>query len=163
MALFMPTNYIGQLGGQLETTFDLSTGQANFTNLTIDATGFSYVLKVAVVTVPSSVYELTLLVDSFDVVSNQQLYYTGPVRRLKLLFPGDYDLVAAGFEAQLEIYVLNYFGARYSGVKISNVSVERGNLAPLCTLCTGHCQSSKLRAQCHEAILLKSHFCACYS
>ncbi|XP_071792804.1 fibrocystin-L-like isoform X2 [Asterias amurensis] len=128
MALFMPANYIGQLGGQLETTFDLSTGQANFTNLTIDATGISYVLKVTVVTVPSSVYELTLLVDSFDVVSNQQLYYTGPVRRLKLLFPGDYDLVAAGYEAELEIYVLNYFGARYSGVKISNVSIERGSI-----------------------------------
>ncbi|XP_071793632.1 fibrocystin-L-like isoform X1 [Asterias amurensis] len=128
MALNMPTNYIGQLTGQLETTFDLSTGQAHFTNLSIDAIGLSYILEVTVVTMPSSAYELTLLVDPFDVVSSQQMNYTGPIRRLKLQFLVDYDVVAAGKEAQLEIYVLNYFSARYTGVQISNVSLERGSI-----------------------------------
>ena len=137
MALNMPTNYIGQLTGQLETTFDLSTGQAHFTNLSIDAIGLSYILEVTVVTMPSSTYELTLLVDPFDVVSSQQMNYTGPIRRLKLQFLVDYDVVAAGKEAQLEIYVLNYFSARYTGVQICNVSLERGIIA---TFCMRHCQ-----------------------
>ncbi|XP_038070546.1 fibrocystin-L-like isoform X1 [Patiria miniata] len=128
IALNMPTNYKGQLLGQLETTFDLATSQARFTNLSINAAGVSYILAVSVLTLPSSSYELGLTLDPFDVVDPSTVNVTGPTQRMVLRFQVDYDVVAAGKEDLLEINFLNYINGKYNGVAISNVLIERGSV-----------------------------------
>ncbi|XP_022097673.1 fibrocystin-L-like isoform X1 [Acanthaster planci] len=128
IALNMPTNYRGQLRGQLETTFDLATAQAQFTNLSIDAAGVSYILAVSVETIPSSAYQLGLMLDPFDVVDPSTVNVTGPTRRLMLRFDVSYDEVVAGKEDLLEINFLNYINGRYTGVLISSVLIERGSV-----------------------------------
>ncbi len=45
-SLYYPENYNGQHVGDVDVTFDLSTAQARFANLSIDDDGYQYILQV---------------------------------------------------------------------------------------------------------------------
>ena len=126
----MPSNYRGELMGELNATFEANTSQAHLNDLYIDAFGHQYIIEVHISTFPSSINEFIIQLDPFDVLRRTRGLRgsNATETRLTFRFDVDYDAVVGGKEELLEINFINTISPLYPNVTISNVNVTRGKL-----------------------------------
>ncbi|XP_072024031.1 uncharacterized protein [Amphiura filiformis] len=127
-SLYIPSNYPGQIVGETNVTFDLSTARAHIDNLTIDASGYHYIIQLHVYTTPPSNYEKVLLLDPFDVVTASHNLWNASHATFTIRFDADYDKVVGGNKEEMKIYFTNMIGRMYPNVTISNVTITRGSI-----------------------------------
>ena len=124
----MPNNYLGKLQGNLQVTFDLSTAQAHFQDLSMNRAGHHYVIEVNIWTVPASTYDFSVQVEPFDVMDSNAPEHVGKASRLTWRFLADYEPVVAGLEELFIANFLNNIGPLYPNVTMSDVEISSGNV-----------------------------------
>ncbi|XP_038045747.1 fibrocystin-L-like [Patiria miniata] len=113
-----------ELVGNVTIPFDGSW--ANFTDLTIAAAAQGVVLDFKI-TFPGSSPLVGISCDAFDVM-------VLPSKMIQLRFLADYDAVAAGKEQSLIGHFVDYVMAKYDGIKLSAVVIERGSILISCDM-----------------------------
>ena len=129
-----PSNYRGQLVGDVDVTIDLATARAQFSNLSINEAGIQYILEVQVTTVPSSAYDFSVELDSFNVEDPGAEVHTGDAVTLTITFNADYSAIVSGKENLFIINFLNNIAPLYDNVTFSNVQVTEGEPAKVSLL-----------------------------
>ncbi|XP_054766411.2 fibrocystin-L-like [Lytechinus pictus] len=122
-----PTNYRGELVGDLSTPLDLSTAQASFT-LSINEASYYYILDISVVTSPSSAYQASTSLDPFNVVAENTAVNSGETASLTIRFNYDYSSIAQGNEELIAANFLNHITPNYMNATFSNVQVSEGSI-----------------------------------
>ncbi len=125
-SLYYPSNYQGQLIGDVDVTFDLATAQAHFTNLVIDDDGYQYILQMQIMTVESSSYNFFVQTEPFDVEDPNAVVHTGEAAQLTITFNADYDAIVAGKEHVFIINFINNVAPRYPDATFTHVAVAKG-------------------------------------
>ncbi|XP_071488092.1 fibrocystin-L-like [Diadema antillarum] len=121
-----PSNYRGSLQGDLSTVFDLDTARATF-NLSIDESGYYYIIDVSMATSPASDYTGQLTMDPFNVLAADGITHTGETRSLTVRYNYDYASIAQGNEDLLAANFLNHLAPKYNAT-INNVQLSEGSI-----------------------------------
>ncbi len=122
----MPDNYLGELQGDLQVTFDPNTVQAHFQDLTISSAGHHYIININIWTAPSSFYQFNVLVEPFEVKDRNAPEHDGKASRVTWKFTEDYEQVVAGLEELFVANFMNNIGPLYPNVTISDIGVSAG-------------------------------------
>ena len=125
IAISDPSNYRGELQGDVSSTLDLNTARATF-ELSIDAASYYYVLDVSATTTPSSSYSASLSLDAFNVVAEGATSHSGEPVTLTIRFDYDYSSIAEGNEDLLAANFLNHIAPNYPNATFSNVQISEG-------------------------------------
>lgn len=127
IAISDPTNYRGELQGDLSVILDLSTARASF-SLSINEASYYYILTVSVVTSPSSAYHASGSLDPFNVVAQNNAINSGETVSLTIKFNNDYSSIAQDNEELITANFLNHIAPNYENATFSNVQVSEGKL-----------------------------------
>eukprot|EP00057_Strongylocentrotus_purpuratus_P032169 XP_786826.2 PREDICTED: uncharacterized protein LOC581747 [Strongylocentrotus purpuratus] len=127
IAISDPTNYRGELQGDLSTILDLSTARATF-SLSINEASYYYILTVSVVTSPSSAYHASGSLDPFNVVAENNAINSGETASLTIRFDYDYSSIAQDNEELIAANFLNHIAPNYENATFSNVQVSEGSI-----------------------------------
>ncbi|XP_071946075.1 fibrocystin-L-like [Antedon mediterranea] len=126
--LYEPDNYFGSLTGNKTTVIDLALANGMFTDLSIDGTGFQYIMEITLTTTTSSSYMLTKQLTAFDVVPASIVVHTGEPMEVTLSFLANYASYASGKEENVKINFLNKFSNMYTNVTFTVESIYEGSI-----------------------------------
>ncbi|XP_067950541.1 fibrocystin-L-like [Watersipora subatra] len=114
------------LNGTLEADFDLATGIANFTDLSLDMAG-RFFLKATVVSTPAD-YTLTGRSSVIEVLPNVTMQDEDVSYSFTLRSPLDYVMYADGMEDLIEASVFNYLQSTDPTARYHDFSVYSGSI-----------------------------------